>query len=678
MRAFLKTLLILAVPLASFSQTRAVHSLRRNLKIAKTDSERFVALKGLVDQYIDVNVDTALLYIDEAISVAKKNQQWLDVAMESDWKANQLMYSRKLPQAYQVLQAAIILAEDPANERKTWVKNKGLTYRQYSLFVLANLYEDLGHLADHEGDGKEQLQTYRKARSIAIRSTDKTIQWWLDANIAQFYIEGKSPDSAMFYTNAAEALMTEAGERKHLGMIGLYKGAIYSQKGDPVRMLQFYHSAVDASLQTDLTTAADAYGRMANYFLSANQPDSGLFYSQKLLKVIRAEKLHNAEAGTYQLLYKSYLLKKNRDSAFKYLQLAYTALGSDAQLYIKSMADVQKLSSQDQLHLQQLEKEKEQSQTRARTYALSSAIGVFMLLAIIFYRNNRQKRKANRLLSEQKEEIETQRDSLSDALSELKAAQDQLVQREKMASLGELTAGIAHEIQNPLNFVNNFSEVNTEMFDELEEELKQGNISEAMQLAADMKQNEEKIRHHGKRADFIVKGMLEHSRTSTGEKQLTNLNVLAEEFLKLSYHGLRAKDKEFNADLVTHFDKQLPKVNIAQQDIGRVLINLFNNAFYAVNQKKKTVGADYKPEVSVCTMSENGSVVIKVKDNGNGIPDGIKDKIMQPFFTTKPTGEGTGLGLSLSYDIVAKGHGGSIDVDTKEGEFTEFTISIPA
>jgi signal transduction histidine kinase len=243
--------------------------------------------------------------------------------------------------------------------------------------------------------------------------------------------------------------------------------------------------------------------------------------------------------------------------------------------------------------------------------------------------------------------------------------------------LGELTAGIAHEIQNPLNFVNNFSEVNSEMFEELEAELKAGNVAEAIQLAADMKQNEEKIRHHGKRADGIVKGMLEHSRTSTGEKQLTDLNILCDEFFKLSYHGLRAKDKDFNADLVTHFDAALPKINIAQQDIGRVLINLFNNAFYAVNDKKKTAAGDYKPTVEVSTAAKNGNVVIKVKDNGNGILDTIKDKIMQPFFTTKPTGEGTGLGLSLSYDIVVKGHGGSIGVKSEEGSGSEFVIALP-
>jgi two-component system NtrC family sensor kinase len=266
---------------------------------------------------------------------------------------------------------------------------------------------------------------------------------------------------------------------------------------------------------------------------------------------------------------------------------------------------------------------------------------------------------------------------LNQSLHDLKATQTQLIQSEKMASLGELTAGIAHEIQNPLNFVNNFSEVTVELLDEMDEELDKGDIQEAKTIGADLKQNLQKINHHGKRADFIVKGMLEHSRTNTGQKQLTDMNVLCDEFLKLSYHGLRAKDKNFNAEMTTHFDPKLPKVNASQQDMGRVMLNLFNNAFYAVNQKNKTAGTDYKPEVSVATSMENGQVIIKVKDNGIGIPDAIKDKIMQPFFTTKPTGEGTGLGLSLTYDMVVKGHGGSIDVNSVEGEGSEFIIKLP-
>ncbi|OKS87410.1 sensor histidine kinase [Mucilaginibacter polytrichastri] len=282
--------------------------------------------------------------------------------------------------------------------------------------------------------------------------------------------------------------------------------------------------------------------------------------------------------------------------------------------------------------------------------------------------------KQNDLLEQQVTERTAE---LQHSLENLKKAQTQLVQSEKMASLGELTAGIAHEIQNPLNFVNNFSDVNREMIDELKEELKAGNVDEALAIANDIQQNEEKIIQHGKRADNIVKGMLQHSRSNTGERQISNINTIADEFLKLSYHGLRAKDKSFNADLTTHFYDNLPLINIVAQDIGRVLLNLFNNAFYAVNQQKKTKGAEYKPEVSVATGIENGYIVVTVTDNGIGIPNEIKDKIMQPFFTTKPSGEGTGLGLSLSYDIVVKGHGGKIEILSEDGSYTRFEIRLP-
>ena len=282
--------------------------------------------------------------------------------------------------------------------------------------------------------------------------------------------------------------------------------------------------------------------------------------------------------------------------------------------------------------------------------------------------------------------LESAKKQVENTLNDLKAAQTKLIQSEKMASLGELTAGIAHEIQNPLNFVNNFSEVNQEILAELKAEtekpITERDAQLEIELISDLLDNEQKINHHGKRADAIVKGMLQHSRTGGGEKQLININALADEFMRLSYHGLRAKDKIFNAvpiaiGMVTHFDPDLPKINGIGQDLGRVLLNLFNNAFYAVNQKKQNLGGDYKPEVTVTTLTENGQVVIKVKDNGVGMPEHIKEKIMQPFFTTKPTGEGTGLGLSLTYDMVVKGHGGKIDVNTKEGEFTEFIVSLP-
>lgn len=295
---------------------------------------------------------------------------------------------------------------------------------------------------------------------------------------------------------------------------------------------------------------------------------------------------------------------------------------------------------------------------------------------------NQQNLVLDKLVSQRTAELTKQKNELEQTLQLLQTTQQQLIQSEKLASLGELTAGIAHEIQNPLNFVNNFSEVSMELIDEMEQELSNGDKDEAMAIANDIKQNLEKIIHHGKRADGIVKGMLQHSRASNGVKELININTLADEYLRLAYHGLRAKDKSFNTEMVTHYDEQLPMVDILPQDIGRVLLNLFTNAFYAVQQKQKTAGSDYKPLVELLTehltsTSAGGWVIIKVKDNGNGIPDAIKDKIMQPFFTTKPTGEGTGLGLSMSYDIIVKGHGGTIEVNTQEGAYSEFIIKLP-
>ncbi len=299
---------------------------------------------------------------------------------------------------------------------------------------------------------------------------------------------------------------------------------------------------------------------------------------------------------------------------------------------------------------------------------------MFLLL-----RNNKNKQKANVLLLQQKEEVQA-------ALTQLKSTQSQLIQSEKMASLGELTAGIAHEIQNPLNFVNNFSEVNTELIKEIQEERRktQDKRDDKLEdeLLQDIVQNQEKINHHGKRASDIVKGMLQHSRSSSGVKEPTNINALADEYLRLAYHGLRAKDKDFNATMKTDFDETIGNINIIPQDIGRVILNLITNAFYAVNERQKLLAsspeplANYEPTVTVSTKKEGNKIFISVKDNGSGIPQKILDKIFQPFFTTKPTGQGTGLGLSLSYDIV-KAHGGELRVETKEGEGSTFIIQIP-
>lgn len=306
------------------------------------------------------------------------------------------------------------------------------------------------------------------------------------------------------------------------------------------------------------------------------------------------------------------------------------------------------------------------------SYILYVLLGLGILRLYIVYRSRKLQRE-NRVLEEK---IKRRTEQLQKTIEDLKATQAQLIQSEKMASLGELTAGIAHEIQNPLNFVNNFAEVNKELLTEMNEEIEKGNFGEVKEIAKNINDNEEKINYHGKRADAIVKSMLQHSRRSNGQKEPTDINALCDEYLRLSYHGLRAKDKSFSAKFDTDFDESVGKINIVQQDIGRVILNLITNAFYAVNEKKKNAEEAYQPTVIVKTEKMNDQVKITVSDNGNGIPQKVMDKIFQPFFTTKPAGEGTGLGLSLSYDIV-KAHAGEITVDTKEGQYTKFSILLP-
>jgi signal transduction histidine kinase len=327
--------------------------------------------------------------------------------------------------------------------------------------------------------------------------------------------------------------------------------------------------------------------------------------------------------------------------------------------------------------IQRLNKERllrEQGARRQQQFVLGlgALVAVLGLVAFVLSRSNRARRQANAQLNEQKEVLQT-------ALADLQTAQSQLVQSEKMASLGELTAGIAHEIQNPLNFVNNFSEVSAELVDELLEYRQQPNLDPALEdeLLADVRQNLHKITQHGHRASAIVRGMLEHARTSTGQKEPTDLNALLQEYGQLAYHSARAKDKSFQAHLTLDLDPALGPVPVVPQDVSRVLLNIFTNAFYAVQQKSRVAGDAYKPEVQVRTQRQASQVRIQIRDNGLGIPEEIRQKVFQPFFTTKPTGEGTGLGLSLSYDIITKSHGGTLGLDSREGEYTEFTITLP-
>jgi signal transduction histidine kinase len=515
------------------------------------------------------------------------------------------------------------------------------------------------------GQCRQGLDYLFQAKEMNDRISIKTISGMKAfrlSNIGHAYEKLGKKDSALFFQQQAKNFQDTAAPERALILTRL--GVIQADLGNHAQALSDYGAAIQIG---DVLNVGIAQYRLAELFHKMHQPDSSLKYARLAFVSNQKsfEKIWLLE--TSNLLVKLYKEKNNIDSAFHYQEISITL--KDSIFGPEKFHQLQLLAINEQLQQQkiiqrqkEIQQEKERLANRIKLLALLVTVGVFLFLAILLYRNNRQKQKANKILEE--------------TLSNLKLTQSQLIQSEKMASLGELTAGIAHEIQNPLNFVNNFSDVSNELVDEMNGELDKGDIEEVKEIASDLKQNLEKINYHGKRADAIVKGMLQHSRVSSGQKEPTDINKLADEYLRLSYHGLRAKDKSFNAEVQTNFDESIGKINIIPQDIGRVLLNLFNNAFYAVNEQKSKNLISYQPTVSVTTKKCDDKIQIIVRDNGNGIPQKIIDKIFQPFFTTKPTGEGTGLGLSLSYDII-KAHGGEIKVESKEGECSMFIIQLP-
>jgi len=493
------------------------------------------------------------------------------------------------------------------------------------------------------------------------------------ANIGDAYSFLNIPDSAVYYQRKAYHAFNEYPTGIHLKPFILVRmGNTYAQIGEKDSALKFYNESASASLVlNDKLNMSQALNKMAEVYESAHQFDSALHYAKMAFDNASSlrSKLHEMRASN--LLARLFKKTMNLDSAFYYLNIAATIRDS---LYgPEKLRQLQLLMLEEQQKQETILRQHEQFRNKIRYTALVSGLAIFSLLTFLLLRNIQHKKRSNALLQNEKQKVEK-------ALEELKSTQAQLIQSEKMASLGELTAGIAHEIQNPLNFVNNFSEVNKELIQELKEERnkEQGTRNEdrETEILNDIEANEGKINSHGKRADAIVKGMLQHSRTSSGQKERTDINGLADEYLRLAYQGFRVKDKSFNVTLGTEFDPRVGNVDIISQEIGRVILNVINNAFYAVNEKAKQSIPGYEPTVTVSTRRVNDKVELHVSDNGNGIPSSIKDKIFQPFFTTKPTGKGTGLGLSLAYDIV-KAHGGEIKLETKEHEGSEFIIQLP-
>jgi two-component system, NtrC family, sensor kinase len=700
MKAVYNVLFFFLLPFIAHSQQSNVDSLRRNLQNATTDSARFNASVNLYFFFLEANRDTALFYAEKRLALARKNIIPLAEAAALISKAYQYNAVGKYSDAFRNLTEALQIAEDPNT-----VEIEGWNVTQYPIpgvnkqIVVSTIHHVLGGVMRNAANYEEEIIQLKKAVQIAARINHPDRQMTGNMNLGSAYLRMGQPDSALYYAKAAQVFSSNPLAQGYIGNNLLTIGDILLAKGDTTAAKQTYSEGLSAAKkQNNQADVANLNHKLFRIYLMEGNKDSVLFYALKnryTIESVQGVGYREINIGVgYEDLNLAYQLNNMYDSAYKYQGFALVTKDSLYRVQIKNIADFQKLTLGEALRLENLEKEKIQTQSKIRTYSLLSGLAIISIIGFILYRNNRQKRKANQLLKAQKEEIAQKSRQLEKSLTELKSSQAQLIQSEKMASLGELTAGIAHEIQNPLNFVNNFSEVSKELIEEVKgERLKvKSERDEGLEeeLLNDISQNLEKIHHHGKRADAIVKGMLQHSRTSSGQKEPTDINALCDEYLRLSYHGLKAKDQSFKASFHFEPDETLPKMNVVPQDIGRVLLNLINNAFQAVGEKVKSetgnVKGDastdspftfhYEPLVTVSTKKLGNNIEISVKDNGSGIPQKIFDKIFQPFFTTKPTGQGTGLGLSLSYDIV-KAHGGEIKVNTKENEGTVFTIQLP-
>ena len=557
-----------------------------------------------------------------------------------------ILYTRKgdIPQALQLEFTGLQISQDA-----------GLMAEQaFCLHTICKAYYFLNDYTTSISYGRRAVQLYRNTdldSTMLMESFDNELI------LGEAFMDNNQLDSALFYM---EGIDKSKVNHPLKDVVKIFLGDAYFRTGNHELGLTYLRTIGQTFLmKQDHYSSAWACTILAKCFTQLNQPDSAIYYAKLGLAEAQQAGFKTRALQASQLLAKLY---SNNDIKQENYYLTMASRLNDELFGSKKMFELQKAVAQEQQQRLEAEKKRLAYVGNIKLYGLISILVIILLVALLLYRNNRQKQKTNKVL-------ET-------TLTDLKSTQTQLIQSEKMASLGELTAGIAHEIQNPLNFVNNFSEVSNELIDEMNVELDKGDINEAKAIAADVKQNLEKINHHGQRAADIVKGMLQHSRSSSGIKEPTDINTLCDEYLRLSYHGLRAKDKSFNATMKTDFDTSIGNINIIPQDIGRVVLNLINNAFYVVDEKKKSGIEGFEPTVSVSTKKINDKIEISVADNGNGISDSVKDKIFQPFFTTKPTGQGTGLGLSLSYDIV-KAHGGELKVETKEGEGTEFIILLP-
>ncbi len=642
-----------------FGQTPILDSLKQEFAKAKSDTTKVLLYEKLMKAS---QGRAAIDYGMKGLALAKRIQYDKGAILCGNWVAF-ISVERNYYKSILILMETKRLCE----------KNKDSVQLAYALAYLGYAYGKFDH--------QRELQYYAECKKLMEKMNLSQSSIPINTIIGYAYKDSGMPDSALVYLQKGYEYALQSAIPLPPNSFYVYFGEVHYQKGQQELAMSYFRrsiATISQAFPANGSNDGQAYLGMARIYYDKNELDSARYCAKKALQILQERKRNIYLIQAANLLFELYK-NSNAAEALHYLVIASTT--KDSLFSQEKGRQIEKLAFEERERAAKNERMIVARETafinRVRLYALLAVLGVVLLIVFILYRNNHQKQVANALLLTQKEEIQS-------TLNLLRSTQAQLIQSEKLASLGELTACIAHEIQNPLNFVNNFAEVSTEMLDEMYEELEKGDTTEAIAIATDLKTNLEKINHHGQRASSIVKGMLEHSRASTGVKEPTDLNAMADEYLRLAYHGLRAKDSSFNATLETNFDPDLPLVSVIPQDIGRVLLNLINNAFYAVAERSRsTVGAplpgaqSYVPTVTISTQKIDNQILIMVQDNGPGIPDAIKDKIFQPFFTTKPTGQGTGLGLSLAYDIVTKGHGGTLTVSSIPRAETTFEIQLP-
>ena len=605
----------------------------------------------------------ALDYYEKSFQLAKSTNDLNTLALNQNRIGMIYLNQSNYPEALSRFYASLKAAEA--------IQNKDL---------VGAILNNIGIVQLYQGNFTEAENAYLQRLKMAQQIADTSSMSLAYNNIGEVNLQQKNPVKALSNLTIAYNLALQINDRQMLLPASLSMAEAYYELDSLQKAASLFESGLQLSKQADqgtficnaligLAKVRNRQGRLTEALANGLE---GLHRAELMGQVQLMRDANEIVSAIYEAM-------NDGSNALKYYR--FYKLYSDSMNNIASQRAVAIEKAGYEFSKKEIVFERKSLQQRWLTFFAFAGLLVLVIILWLILRNRNRLKHTYNELQHKNAVIETQKSKAEKTLFQLKSTQAQLIQSEKMASLGELTAGIAHEIQNPLNFVNNFSELSNELMEELKgEKLKTGTERDEKleeEILNDIRQNLEKINHHGKRADAIVKGMLQHSRQTKGVKEPTNINALCDEYLRLSYHGLRAKDKSFNADFTTDFDETVGKINIVPQDMGRVLLNLFNNAFYAVNERKKLSEVSYQPSVSVQTKKVDDKIEIVVKDNGSGIPQPIIDKIFQPFFTTKPTGEGTGLGLSLAYDIITKEHGGTLKAESKEGEGSEFLIQIP-